>query len=154
MKRRRIGVRRAMNTLNGGGNVNGRPASASEVAVAASAMMTLATGATNEGGAVATNTADNEIISPLKKVRKTSHQVQIERQNQKKIKDIQGRAHRRATYLVAIERIKEVGNRLTTIQVIDLVVAEFKKSNPTYTTEELSFNHFDLLSHYVWRRVS
>jgi len=126
-------VRRAMDKLNGGGNVNGRPASASEVAVAASAMMTLATGVTNEGGAVGTNTADNEIISPLKKVRKTSHRVQIERQNQKKIKDIQGRAHRRATYLVAIERMKEVGNRLTTIQVIDLVVAEFKKSNPTYT---------------------
>ena len=82
-------VRRAMDKLNGGGNVNGRPASASEVAVAASAMMTLATGVTNEGGAVGTNTADNEIISPLKKVRKTSHRVQIERQNQKKIKDIQ-----------------------------------------------------------------
>jgi len=80
-------VRRAMNTLNGGGNVNGRPASASEVAEAASAMMTLATGATNEGGA--TITADNETISPLKKIRKTSHQIQIERQNQKKIKDIQ-----------------------------------------------------------------
>jgi len=28
--------------------------------------------------------------------------------------------------------MKEVGVRLTTIQVIDLVTAEFKKSNPTY----------------------
>jgi len=81
--------------------MNGRPAS---IRIR---RMTLATGATNEGGAVATNTADNETILPLKKVCKTSHQIQSERQNQKKIKDIQGRAHHRATHLVACRHIED-----------------------------------------------
>jgi hypothetical protein len=56
--------------------------------------------------------------SPERKVRKTSHQEQINKQNETKRKAIHAQAHARATTLVAEERMKPKENRWTTAQVI------------------------------------
>jgi hypothetical protein len=44
---------------------------------------------------------------PLWKIRKTSAQAQVEKENTKKVKAVQNRAHDCATALVAEERVKE-----------------------------------------------
>jgi hypothetical protein len=56
--------------------------------------------------------------SPERKVRKTSHQEQIDKQNETKRKAAHDQAHARATTLVAEERMKPKENRWTTAQVI------------------------------------
>ncbi len=59
-------------------------------------------------------------------MRKTSHQVQIARQNERKRKAIHAQAHVRATTLVAEERAKPQEYRQTTAQVIAQVEREFR----------------------------
>ena len=55
--------------------------------------------------------------SPERKVRKTSHQVQIGKQNKRKRKAVHVQAHARATTLVAEERMKPKENCRTTSYV-------------------------------------
>jgi hypothetical protein len=64
--------------------------------------------------------------SPPRKTQKTSHQEQIERQNERKQKAVHAQAHARATTLVAEERAKEKENRRTTAEVIAQVEGEFR----------------------------
>ena len=64
--------------------------------------------------------------SPDRKVRKTSHQEQIGKQNEKKRKAIHAQAHARATTLVAEERALPKEDRRSTAQVIAQVEGEFR----------------------------
>jgi hypothetical protein len=64
--------------------------------------------------------------SPPRKTRKTSHQEQIARQNERKHRVVHAQAHARATILVAEERAKEKENRRTTTEVIAQVEGEFR----------------------------
>jgi hypothetical protein len=53
---------------------------------------------------------DDLVTSPTRKIR--SGQAQVEKENKKKLKAIQNRAHARATALVAEERVKEKSTKL------------------------------------------
>jgi hypothetical protein len=64
--------------------------------------------------------------SPERKVRKTSHQEQISKQNKTKRKAIHAQAHTRTTTLVAEERILPKEDRWSTAQVIAQVEGEFR----------------------------
>jgi hypothetical protein len=67
------------------------------------------------------------IPSPLRKTQKTSHQKQLQNQNNKKKQSIHNQAHARATTLVVVEREKEEKeNHHTTNMVITQVEGEFK----------------------------
>jgi hypothetical protein len=75
----------------------------------------------------------NELVtSPLRKIRKTSAQAQVEKENKKKVKAVQNRAHARATALVAEERVKEKSIRRSTEEIIAFVVEETELKNPGY----------------------
>jgi len=63
--------------------------------------------------------------SPERRVRKTSHQAQIGKQNERKRKAVHAQAHARATTLVADERAKPKEDCRTTAQVIAQVKGEF-----------------------------
>ncbi len=60
-----------------------------------------------------------------RKVRKTSHQEQISKQNERKRKVVRAQAHARATTLVAKERALPKEDRRSTVQVIAQVEGEF-----------------------------
>lgn len=63
----------------------------------------------------------------LEKAIELSHQIQVNRSNYWKQKEVHNLdTHVRATILVAKERSKPEGDRRTTLQVIDQVVAEFQ----------------------------
>jgi len=64
--------------------------------------------------------------SPKRKVRKTSHQEQIGKQNKRKRKAVHAQAHTLATTLVAKERMKPKENCRTNVQVIAQVEGEFR----------------------------
>ena len=64
--------------------------------------------------------------SPERKVRKTSHQEQIGKQNESKCKGIHAQAHSRTTILVAEERALPKEDRRSTAQVIAQVEGEFR----------------------------
>ncbi len=67
------------------------------------------------------------IPSPLRKIGKTSHQKQLQNQNDKKKQSIHNQVHAHATTLVVVEREKEEKeNRHTTNMVIAQVEGEFK----------------------------
>jgi hypothetical protein len=57
---------------------------------------------------------DELVTSPTRKIRKTSAQAQVEKENKKKVKAVQNRAHARATALVAEERVMERSLRRST----------------------------------------
>ncbi len=64
--------------------------------------------------------------SPERKVRKTSHQEKIGKQNERKCKAVHAQAHARATPLVAEERAMLKEDRQMTMQVIAQVEGEFR----------------------------
>ena len=83
--------------------------------------------------------------SPERKARKTSHQNQINNQNERKHKAIHAQAHACATTLVAKERVimpKEVHR--TTVQVITQVEGEFRAWGCCITLSKPTINS------YVW----
>ncbi len=59
-------------------------------------------------------------------MRKTSHQEQISKQNERKRKAVHAQAHACATTLVAEERVMPKEHRQTTVQVIVQVKGEFR----------------------------
>jgi hypothetical protein len=63
--------------------------------------------------------------SPERKVRKTSHQEQIRKQNKSKRKAVHAQAHAHTTTLFAEERAKPKDVHRTTVQVIQQVDGEF-----------------------------
>ena len=67
-----------------------------------------------------------DLPSPLKKTRKTSHQRQIDRQNERKAKEAYAQALARATTLIATERGKEKENACPTQSIITKVEGEFR----------------------------
>ncbi len=80
--------------------------------------------------------------SPERKVRKTSHQEQIGKQNKRKRKAIHAHAHARATTLIAKERAlpKEVCK--LTIQVIAQVKGEFRAWGYGVTQSKNTINRY------------
>jgi hypothetical protein len=74
------------------------------------------------------------VTSPLRKIRKTSAQAQVEKENKKKVKAVQNRAHARATALVAKERVKEKSIRRSTEEIIAFVVEETDSSKNDNTS--------------------
>jgi hypothetical protein len=64
--------------------------------------------------------------SPPRKTRKTLHQKQMVRQNERKRRAVQGQAHACTTTLVAEERTKEKENCRMTAEVIEQVEGEFR----------------------------
>jgi len=105
-----------------GGDVSGPPNAVVEVVVALSALLALSTAANVGRVALTTVTpvpaADSfavatgrEVLAGIlpslhRKTQSTSHQTQIDRQNERKIKAVKGQAHARATTLVTKERRK------------------------------------------------
>ena len=83
--------------------------------------------------------------SPLKKMRKTSHQHQIDRQNERKGKDAYALALSRATTLIATEREQEKENTRPTATVITQVEGEFKARGFAVKLTKSTVNR------YVWR---
>ena len=111
--------------------------SAPAAAAAASALITLSNTANVGRPALRTITVPAAVSvlpaagvatlpSPPRKTRKTSHQEQIARQNERKQKAVHAQAHARATTLVAEERAKEKENRRTTAEVIAQVEGKFR----------------------------
>ena len=66
-----------------------------------------------------------DLPPPLKKTRKTSHQRQIYRQNERKAKEAYAQALAQATTLIATERGKEKENVCPTQSIITKVEGEF-----------------------------
>jgi len=83
--------------------------------------------------------------SPLKKMRRTSHQRQIDRQNERKGKDAYALALSRATTLIATEREQEKENTCPTVTVIAQVEGEFKAHGFAVNLTKSTVNR------YVWR---
>jgi hypothetical protein len=84
--------------------------------------------------------------SPPRKTRKTSHQEQIARQNDRKQKAVHAQAHARATTLVAEERAKEKENRHTTAEVIAQVEGEFRARGFPVTMSKPTINRYVALN--------
>jgi hypothetical protein len=79
----------------------------------------------------------------MKKVRRTSHQVQVDRQNQRKQKEINSQAHMRATNLVNAERKKPAGEpRRSTQEICTQVQDEFKARKATVKLSANTVNHY------------
>ncbi len=76
--------------------------------------------------------------SPERKVRKTSHQEQIGKQNESKRKAVHAQAHARATTLVAEERAFPKEDRRSTAQVIAQVEGEFRARGLAWSERSLS----------------
>jgi len=105
-------------------------ASTSALAVisAANAMITLASTNVTRLALVSISQEESNDPSLLKKLRKSSHQRQIDRQNEWKGKDAYALALSWATMLVAAEREQEKENARSTATVIAQVEGEFKAS--------------------------
>jgi len=80
--------------------------------------------------------------SPEWKVRKTSHQEKIGKQNERKCKAIHAQAHACATTPVAEERMKPKENRQTTVQVIAQVEGEFRARGYGVTLSKNTINRY------------
>jgi hypothetical protein len=80
--------------------------------------------------------------SPQRKVRKTLHQEQIGKQNERKRKAIHAQAHVRATTLVAEERAMPKEDRQTTVQVIVQVEGEFRARGYGVTLSKNTINRY------------
>jgi hypothetical protein len=103
-------------------------ASTSALAVisAANAMITLASTNVTRLALVSISQEESNDPSPLKKLRKSSHQRQIDPQNERKGKDAYALALSWATMLIAAEREQEKENTRPTATVITQVEGEFK----------------------------
>jgi hypothetical protein len=80
--------------------------------------------------------------SPERKVRKTSHQEQIGKQNESKRKVVHAQAHSRATILVAEERALPKEDRRSTAQVIAQVEGEFRARGLGATLNKNTINRY------------
>ncbi len=80
--------------------------------------------------------------SPERKVRKTLHQEQIGKQNERKRKAVHAQAHARATTLVAKERAMLKEDRQTTVQVIVQVEGEFRAWGYGMTLSKNTINRY------------
>ena len=80
--------------------------------------------------------------SPERKVRKTSHQEQIGKQNESKRKAVHAQAHARATTLVAEERAFPKEDRRSTAQVIAQVEGEFRARGRGATLNKATINRY------------
>jgi len=81
--------------------------------------------------------------SPERRVRKTSHQAQIGKQNERKRKAVHAQAHARATTLVAEERAKRPNEDCrTTAQVIAQVEGEFSARGCGVTLSKNTINRY------------
>ena len=80
--------------------------------------------------------------SPERKVRKTSHQEQISKQNEKKRRTIHAQVHARATTLVAEERALPKEDRRSTAQVIAQVEGEFRARGHGATLNVSTINRY------------
>ena len=80
--------------------------------------------------------------SPERKVRKTSHQDQIGKQNESKRKGIHNQAHSRATILDAEERALPKEDRRSTAQVIAQVEGEFRGRGHGVTLNKNTINRY------------
>jgi hypothetical protein len=123
---------------------------------AASSLLALATVATMARPALQTISANQMVApviavsgidasilqSPERKVRKTSHQVQIGKQNERKRKAIYAQAHARVTTLVAEERAKPREDCQTTAQVIAQVHGEFSARGYGVTLRKNTINRY------------
>jgi hypothetical protein len=78
--------------------------------------------------------------SPERKVRKTSHQDQIGKQNERKCKAIHAQAHTRATTLIAKQRAMPKEVCQTTVQVIAPVKGEFRARSYGKTLSKNTIN--------------
>jgi hypothetical protein len=83
-------------------------------------------------------------------VRKTSHQEQIDKQNETKRKAAHAQAHARATTLVAEERMKPKENCRTTVQVIAQVEGEFRARGYGVTLSKNTINRYVARSWHAW----
>ena len=112
--------------------------------MAASALLTLLTAANVGRPALQTITTVPAAVlpSPERKVRKTLHQEQINKQNETKRKAVHAQAHARATTLVAEERMKPKENRRTTAQVIASVEGEFRARGYDVTLIKNTINRY------------
>jgi hypothetical protein len=133
-------VRREVEKLKGNAST-----SAPAVLSAANAMITLASTTVTRPALVSISQEESNDPSPLKKTRKTSHQRQIDRQNERKGKDAYALALSRATTLVAAEREQEKENALPTATVIAQVEGEFKACGFAVKLTKSTVNR------YVWR---
>ncbi len=133
-------VRREVDKITGE-DIPGPPAPA---AAAASALLTLLTTANVGRPALRTITTVPAAVlpSPERKVRKTSHQEQINKQNKTKCKAVHAEAHERATTLIAEERMKPKENRRTTAQVIAQVEGEFRARGYGVTLCKITINRY------------
>jgi hypothetical protein len=136
-------VRREVDKITGE-DIPGPPAPPDEAAAAASALLTLSTTANVGRPALRTITTvpAAALPSPERKVRKTSHQEQIYKQNETKRKAVHAQAHARATTLVAEERMKPKENRRTTAQVIAQVEGEFRARGYGVTLSKNTINRY------------
>ena len=77
-----------------------------------------------------------------RKVRKSSHQEQIGKQNERKRKVVHAQAHARATTLVAEERALPKEDRRSTVQVIAQVEREFRARGHGVTLSKNTINQY------------
>jgi hypothetical protein len=80
--------------------------------------------------------------SPERKVRKTSHQEQIGKQNESKRKGVHTQAHSRVTFLVAKERALPKEARRSTAQVIAQVEGGFRARGHGATLNKNTINRY------------
>ena len=124
-----------------------------------SALLTLSTTANERGTALQTITTVPAVVSvlpaagvaalpsPPRKTRKTSHQEQIARQNERKHKTVHAQAHARATTLVVEERTKEKENCRTTAEVVIVQVeGEFRARGFPVTMSKPTINRYVVLN--------
>jgi hypothetical protein len=78
----------------------------------------------------------------LKKQKRKSHRIQVDRSNNRKQKEVYNLAHVWVTILVAEKRSKPEGDRRTTSQVIAQVVAEFKLHGLHVTFAKSTINKY------------
>ena len=82
----------------------------------------------------------NAGILPERKVRKTSHQEQISKQNERKRNAVHAQAHARVTTLVAEERALPKEDRRSTVQVTAQVEGEFRARGHGATLDKNTIN--------------
>jgi len=116
-------VRREVKKLKG----NSSASAAATAMIMLSTTMTTITTTTSTATTISTISSESlDLPSPLKKMRKTSHQHQIYHQNKRKAKEAYAQALTRATTLIATERGKEKENACPTQSIITKVEGEFR----------------------------
>ena len=80
--------------------------------------------------------------SPLKKMRKTSHQRQIDHQNKRKAKEAYAQALARATMLIDAERGKEKENACLMLSIIMKVEGEFRARGFEVSLSKATVNRY------------